>query len=498
MALKVLNHSMRIFISFVFLIANLAQAENDAPKSSATSERPNILLIYVDDLGYGDLPSYGHPTIKTPNLDRLAAEGIRATAYYAPSALCSPSRAGLLTGRHPVRTGIINHIPKESGTYLPRSEITIASLLKDAGYRTALIGKYHLNSLMGTSQEPQPMDHGFEYFFGNEGGFHTYTNKNPVNLYRQNEKLPPQEGYIAEIYANEAIDFIENSLSEQKPFFLMLSMVEPHTPIENPPAFNQLYSQFTDGEIIPIPSGRPEGIPIDKIKARGPGEYYANISYMDAQIGSVLNYLEAQKIEENTFIVFASDNGPVTSNWFFWWEVNAYGETAGFRGRKHLLYEGGIRVPAIFKWSGQIPKGVETDQVINGLDLFSTFASVAEVSIPQDREIDGRDISDLLFKQEQITPKAHFWHLHSKNGLDYAIQLDGWKLLLDRDRKPVALYDLTTDPHEMLNRLKDRPASDDRLKARPDMAEKLMLSFKNDFLPLLSEKQDDAAPSFSN
>ena len=162
------------------------------------ASRSNLLLIYVDDLGYGDLGSYGHPVLKTPNLDRLAEQGVRLTNYYAPSALCSPSRAALLTGRHPYRTGIQSWIPAGTGIYLRDRELTLAELLRAEGYGTALVGKWHLNSDLGSPTEPQPNDQGFDYFYGHNA-FQTPTNRNPDNLYRNRETLPEQEGYTAQL-----------------------------------------------------------------------------------------------------------------------------------------------------------------------------------------------------------------------------------------------------------------------------------------------------------
>ena len=215
--------------------------------------QPNILLIYVDDLGYGDLGSYGHPVIKTPNVDSLAAEGLKFTNYYAPSALCSPSRAGLLTGRYPYRTGIKSWIPEDSGVYLRDDEITLAEVLKSVGYDTALMGKWHLNSDLGSDSEPQPTEQGFDAFYGHNA-FQVPTNRNPTNLYRGKVALGEQDGYTAELYVNESINWLEKRDGD-KPFFLYLSMAEPHTTIENPADYNGMYADFTNGEIVPIPNG---------------------------------------------------------------------------------------------------------------------------------------------------------------------------------------------------------------------------------------------------
>jgi arylsulfatase A-like enzyme len=343
--------------------------------AASSAEQPNILLIYVDDLGYGDLASYGHPVLKTPNLDALANDGLRLTNYYAPSALCSPSRAGLLTGRYPYRTGIKSWIPEDSGIYLRDEEITLAEVLKSAGYATALIGKWHLNSDLGTDKEPQPTDQGFDYFYGHNA-FQIPSNRNPTNLYRNGEALGTQDGYTAELYANESIDWLEHR-DDSKPFFLYLSMAEPHTTIENPPEYNQMYADFTNGPVIPIRSGL-EHIPKDKLVPRGPGEYYANISYLDAQLGRVLEWLKTGGVEKDTVVVFASDNGPVTSEWLQWFEVNAYGITGGYRGRKHFLYEGGIRVPAIIRYPGVTQPGSVSDEPVIGMDLFVTLANIGD------------------------------------------------------------------------------------------------------------------------
>ena len=172
--------------------------------AASLADQPNILLIYVDDLGFGDLGSYGHPVIRTPNIDGLAREGMTFTNYYAPSALCSPSRAAVLTGRTPYRTGIKSWIPEDSGVFLRGEEITLAEVLKDEGYATALVGKWHLNSDLASDDEPQPTDQGFDYFYGHNA-FQVPTNRNPANVYRDRELLPPQEGFTAQLYVDEAI-----------------------------------------------------------------------------------------------------------------------------------------------------------------------------------------------------------------------------------------------------------------------------------------------------
>jgi len=415
--------------------------------SAAAETQPNILLIYVDDLGYGDMGSYGHPVLQTPNLDALASEGLKFTNYYAPSALCSPSRAGLLTGRHPYRTGIKSWIPDASGVYLHDEEITLAEVLKSVGYATAILGKWHLNSSLGSDEEPQPTDQGFDAFYGHNA-FQIPSNRNPANVYRNKTALPVQEGFTAELYVNEAINWLEQRDTEA-PFFLYLSMAEPHTPIENPAAYNQMYADFTNGEIILIPSGQ-ELPPKEKLDPRGPGEYYANITYMDSQVGRLLFWLDERGIADDTVVVFTSDNGPVTSDWFQWYEVNSYGSTGGFRGRKHLLYEGGIKVPAIIRYPGVTQPGSTSDELVVGTDLFVTLANIGGGQVPQDRPIDGIDIS-AVFSGGELASRSVFWALDSVSDLEFAIREDSWKLLLDREHQPRELYNLADDPLELFN-----------------------------------------------
>ncbi len=421
---------------------------------SCFADEPNVLLIYVDDLGYGDLGSYGHPVIQTPNIDALAREGLTLTNYYAPSALCSPSRAGVLTGRTPYRTGIKSWIPENSGIYLRDEEITLAEVLKAEGYATALIGKWHLNSDLGSDDEPQPTDQGFDYFYGHNA-FQIPTNRNPANIYRDRELLPPQEGFTAQLYVDEALGWLERN-DAGRPFFLFLSMAEPHTPIENPEMYNELYSQFTHGPVVPIPSGLAE-VPVEKLTPRGPGEYYANITYMDTQLGRLLDWLEQRNLADNTIVVFTSDNGPVTSAWLNWWEVNAYGSTGGYRGRKHLLYEGGIKVPAIIRYPVVVEPGSASDELIIGTDLFVTLAHLGGGTVPSDRPIDGIDVRSVL-SGGRLPQRTVLWALDSVSDLEFAIRSGDWKLFVDRDGKPRELYDLSTDPLEFFNVSEGHPA----------------------------------------
>ena len=445
--------------------------------SFAVATRPNILLITADDLGYGDLGSFGHPVIKTPNLDKLAEEGLRLTNYYAPSALCSPSRAGLMTGRHPYRTGIRSWIPRGSGVYLIEDEITLAETLKGAGYATSHIGKWHLNSDLASEVEPQPLDQGFDYFYGHNA-FQVPTNLDPTNIYRNGELLPKQKGFTAELYVSEAINWLEQR-DVVKPFFLNLSMAEPHVTFENPEEYNKMYAAFTKGPVVPIESGAA-GPRKHELISRGPGEYYANITFMDAQLGRLLGWLGEEGLSESTIVIFQSDNGPVTSDWLYWFELNAHGSTGGLRGRKHFLYEGGIRVPAIIRYPNLTRAGDVSHEILVGMDLFVTLTKLAGGEVPNDRPIDGIDVLKVL-EGGTLPDRAITWALSAVSEMQFAVRRGEWKMLSDGDLQPRQLFNLKEDPLEFFNLMPENPTVVKRLDQ--DLKEAVS-SFRGDpFLP---------------
>ncbi|NKB90343.1 MAG: sulfatase-like hydrolase/transferase [Acidobacteria bacterium] len=423
------------------------------------SARPNVLLIYADDLGYGDLGAYGHPIVQTPRIDELAAQGLRLTSYYAPSPLCSPSRASLLTGRTHYRTGIESWIPPETETQLPLAEITLPELLRDAGYATAMSGKWHLNGGMDQPDHAQPDQHGFDHWLG----FHAWAvphSRDPVNFFRNGEALGRLEGYAGQIVVDEAIGWLSDRPAEQ-PFFLYVPLFEPHSTIANPPEFNELYAAHTLGTPEQFANGLPE--PPDNLEARGPGEYWANITYMDHQVGRLLDALDATGSADNTLVVFTSDNGPVTTDWRRWWEINLYGDTGGFRGRKHELYEGGIRVPAILRWPGTIGPGTASDAPIIGYDLMPTIAAATGVSMPDDRPIDGEDFGPLLRGDAWRRTAPLYWQFDDEQGFHYALRDGNWKLLADRDLERIELYDLARNRFEVFDLAGAHPARASRM-----------------------------------
>jgi len=422
-------------------------------------KEPNVVIIYADDLGYGDLAIYGHHTIQMPNLDQLAREGVRLTNFYAPSPLCSPSRAGLMTGRTPFRTGIRSWIPEGTNVQLEAQEITIATLLKREGYETFLGGKWHLNAGLHLEDQAQPEDHGFDHWMALHA-FPIPHNRNPTNFFRNGEPLGEVEGYTAQIAIDESIEWLR-ARDGSRPFFMYLAMVEPHSTHANPEDFNALYKHLTRGVPEPIVNGLPTP-PSELLAARGPGEYYANITYMDAQIGRFLAALDEAGHRNSTIVFFASDNGPVTTVWRNWWEVNLYGSTGGLRGRKGDLYEGGIREPAFIRWPGHIEPDTVSDAIVNGYDVLPTLASVIGLEVPSDRPIDGEDFSTIFSGSNFQRQRPLYWEFDDVAGFHYALRDGDWKLLADESLDRVELYNLATEQFEVLNQAAKQP---DVLKA---------------------------------
>ncbi|MDW3648249.1 MAG: sulfatase-like hydrolase/transferase [Bacteroidia bacterium] len=405
------------------------------------AEKTNLIFILADDLGYGDLASYGHPIIRTPALDQLAREGVSFTQFYSPSPLCSPSRAAMMTGRNPYRSGIKSWIPQGENVYLRKEEMGLGQVLKAAGYQTYAIGKWHLNGGLDDAKHPRPDEHGFEFWLLNHA-FALPTHKNPDNFHKNGEALGVVEGYSAQIVVDEAIEVLEKR-DPEKPVFLYLPLNEPHTEIASPDEFNAKYASYTKGEID-----------LENLSDRGPGEYYANISHLDFQVGRLLKKLDELGMRENSLVIFTSDNGPVTTQWRHWWEVNMYGSTGGLRGRKADLFEGGIRVPCIIRFPGFTAENYVSDIPWHGYDLLPSICKVLGLEVPDDRPIDGEDMSVLWKGESAEREKPMFWPFETRQfddpeGYAYAIRDGNWKLITDLELSKTLLYDLENDPYEV-------------------------------------------------
>lgn len=374
---------------FVLLLAVAAipATSSAASRADLAGSRPNVLVILCDDLGYGDLGCFGHPAIRSPNLDRLAAEGSRLTACYSAAPVCSSSRAGLLTGRTPSRTGVYDWIPEGHVMHLRASEVTIAALLKRAGYDTCQVGKWHLNGKFNSVEQPQPGDHGFDHWFATQNNA-APSHENPRNFVRNGDPVGPRQGFSCQVVADEAIDWLKRRDGD-RPFFLYVCFHEPHEPVASPA---ELVESYLDDE---GPKARNED----------EAQYFANVSNMDAAVGRLLAGLKEQGADENTLVVFTSDNGPETLKRYPR-GTRSYGSPGPLRGMKLWLYEAGIRVPGIVHWAGVVPAGTVNDTPVGSVDLLPTVCELAGVTPPDDRPLDGTSLVPLLAggKFERSTP----------------------------------------------------------------------------------------------
>lgn len=393
-----------------------------------TTSRPNIVVVLADDLGYGDLACYGNRVIKTPNIDRFAKQGLRLTDCYSAAANCSPARAGLMTGRTPYRIGIHNWIPLLSPMHVPREEITIATLLKRAGYETCHVGKWHLNGRFNLPEQPQPNDHGFDYWFATQNNAlptHHYPdnfvrNGKPVKVHRRfadREKKTgkpfrvqryPANGHAAEEYSghlvtDEAIFWLTKKRNRNRPFFLFVCYHEPHEPIASAKAYMELYRRFSN-------------------TARE--AHHGNVTQLDAAFGRLMRALDDLKLTENTLVVFTSDNGPAITR------RHPYGSAGPLRDKKGAVYEGGIRVPGIIRWPGHTRPGSVSREPVSGVDLLPTLCEVTGIPVPTDRKIDGTSWLPVLRGQSLTRKTPLYWQFnvaHSKPKV--AMRIGDWKIL---------------------------------------------------------------------
>ncbi len=398
---------------------------------------PNIIIFLADDLGYADVKwNNKNAYAETPNLDKLAQNGAVFTDCYSASSMCSPSRAGLLTGRVPTRIGVHDWIKEvykkpHSNIHLPSEEVTYAELLKQKNYKTAVIGKWHLNNEFNSGNQSDPDNQGFDYWFCTPVQANP-THKNPVNFYDNGvavgkmgtEKEPL---FASQIVADKTIDWL-NSVGKESSFLLYVPFHEPHVVCDAPDTIKNKYlKRIRKGEIPWIKGTGKEAI--------GQAEYYGCIENMDVAIGRILEKLKADGLLENTLVIFTSDNGPDT-NRKYQGRLQSVGETGEFRGRKRWILEGGIRQATIMFWDGVIQPGIKIDATVGHIDLLPTICDIAGIQLPTDRTIDGISIVS-LFNDEPFSRKDKplHWHFHAPRGGPQSVLRDeNWVITANWDQ----------------------------------------------------------------
>lgn len=418
------HHRSLTLLALAALLGGLCGATSLAAEN-APPNRPNILVVLCDDLGYGDVACYGHPVIQTPNVDRLAAEGLRLTSCYAAAPNCSPARTGLMTGRTPYRVGVYNWIPFLSPIHVPSTERTVATLLREAGYQTCQVGKWHLNGWFNLPGQPQPGDHGFDHWFATQNNA-LPNHLNPYNFVKNGIPSGPLEGDAAHLVAGEARRWLLEDWDRSRPFFMYVCFHEPHEPIATSERFSKLYDTGDE-------------------PARA--AHHGNITQMDHALGELLSTLSTEGLDESTFVLFTSDNGPAQTSW------HPYGSTGPLRSKKGHLYEGGIRVPGIVRWPGRVSAGSVSDVPVSGVDVLPTACDLAGVALPSDRTLDGTSIAPLWKGGEVERTQPLYWQFnYARSHPRVAIRSGEWKLLAGLD--PADQGNLTDIVDEQMRQLK--------------------------------------------
>ncbi len=396
---------------------------------SQLEDQPNLIVILTDDQGYADLGCFGSTTIKTPNIDRMAREGARLTSFYAAAPICTPTRAALMTGTYATRVGLTTPLHVYDDIGLNPAETTLAEALRDQGYRTACIGKWHL----GHRPRHYPTRHGFDLYWGTPLGH--MLNRPEVgravgdasDLFLDNEEeIPfPDDADLTERLTAQAIGFVR--ANHDRPFLLFLSHTMPHEPLAASSRFR----------------GRSEG-----------GLYGDVIECIDWSTGQLLDALEETGIANKTYVIFTSDNGP----------KKGHGSAAPLRGFKHQPYEGGVRVPCVAWAPGRIPAGQTIDTITTVMDIYPTFAKLAGFEVPSGQALDGRDISPLLLGTEDPSPPRDEFFYFVRHGVLAGVRQNRWKLLLQEGEPE--LYDLESSPNESRNLAGQNPEIVERLRTR--------------------------------
>lgn len=443
--------NVRSALALALAVLSGASVTSLRARGAETAPRPNIVFILADDLGWGDLGCYGHPQLRTPHLDRLAAQGMLLTQFYVCGSVCSPSRCAFFTGQYPARHRIHGHYatPEQNqargmSQFLDPQVPNVARLLKAAGYYTAHIGKWHLGSNSGG---PSPAAYGFDFVGSTERG---------------GANGPPDDPYYrarsTALFVDEALEVLR--AHRDQPVYLQLWTLVPHATLRPTEAQMQPYAHF-----------RPGG---PDFPHRSAAEiYYGSVTDLDAQIGRLLKGLDDLGLAERTLVLFSSDNGPEDIH-----IRNAghsgIGSAGPFRGRKRSLYEGGVRVPLLVRWPGHVPAGrIDDTSVVAACDFLPTLCHLAGAMVPADHALDGENVADILQGASRPRSRPLFWEwrfriageiFHQSPRL--AIRDGDWKLLMNPDRSRVELYDIPRDPTQLHNVAPEHPEVVERLAAQ--------------------------------
>jgi arylsulfatase A-like enzyme len=457
---------MKNIFTIVILIISLASCTNTSKEKNDQKTKPNIIYILAEDLGYGDLGCYGQSKIETPNLDQMAREGILFTQHYSGSTVCAPSRSALLTGQHTGHTSIRGNkelFPEEGQHPLDKASITIAEMLKEANYTTGAFGKWGLGFI---GSEGDPNNQGFDVFYGYncQRQAHRYY---PKHLWHNNEKvmLEGNDFNNTEVYApndihKQALKFIEGN--KDKPFFMYYPHIMPHAEIIIPEGelMEKYRGRFKETAFVNDRPGADYGDEHFDVKYYSSqpeprATYAAMVSLLDKHVGEVLSKLKELGIEDNTMVIFTSDNGPHTEGGA---DPGFFNSSGGLRGVKRDLYEGGIRVPMIARWPNHIKEGLKSDHISAFWDVMPTFAEIAGVSAPVN--IDGISFLPELLGKKQKKHEHLYWEFHEQGGKK-AVRKGKWKAVklqcFNKNKTRIELYNLEEDENESNNIAENHP-----------------------------------------
>lgn len=441
----------------LILVCDIADGQNSS--AALEAEKPNIIFIFIDDMGYGDLSSFGNTELETPNIDRLAKEGIKLTNFYTASPICSPARVSVTTGQYPARWGVHSFLASQKkndsrgiADFLDPEAPSVARAMKRAGYQTAHFGKWHMGGGRDVADAPLPQAYGFDKSLVSFEGLGPRLLQEGQGLSKQSAELgqgPVQwieKWQKTGIYVDSTVAFIERH--QKEPFYIHLWPGDVHDPFKPKPEWKERFSEYDNKPYM--------------------RDFLATLWNLDQQIGRVLDTLDRLNLSKNTLVVLTSDNGP--TDWPFYYEEYFWppGSVGPFRGRKWSLYEGGIREPFLARWPGKIPAGrVDSTTVMSTIDLFKTFSSLSEVPTPT-VDFDGQDMSKALLGKPQKRNEPLFWeygrdeHYLSPGNPRFqspnlAIRDGHWKLLINTDRSKIELYNLEKDQAETTNLKKKHP-----------------------------------------